>query len=477
MAREAAIFDLDRTLLAGASGPAISAALRAVGLLADRTLPGEDLLFRAFNLVGENRPAMMLTRQGARLAKGWDRGRAREAGELAAKTLVPLVQPYARVLIEEHHAAGRLVAVATTTPVDMVEPFAELLGLDGVIASRYGVDKGKYTGAFDGEFVWGKGKLRAVREWADDHDVDLSSSWAYSDSWYDTPLLSAVGHPVVINPDPRLRLFALARRWPVQYLDVPPGVPKFLGIEPQQLIFPFARPELVPYARLDIQDVEHIPAEGPAIICGNHRSYFDPLAIGYAVAKRGRPVRFLGKKEVFDAPIVGDVARAMGGIRVDRGTGSDEPLKEAAAALEAGEIVVILPQGTIPRGEAFFDPVLKGRWGAARLAEMARVPVIPLGLWGTEKVWPRSERLPRLLNITNAPHVLVRLGDPVELGYVDPDDDTARIMDAVVELLPPEARERHEPTPEELALTTPSSHKDDASTKAEHEDARRPGTD
>jgi putative phosphoserine phosphatase/1-acylglycerol-3-phosphate O-acyltransferase len=250
-----------------------------------------------------------------------------------------------------------------------------------------------------------------------------------------------------------------------------------LGIEPQQLIFPFARPELVPYARLDIQDVDHIPAEGPAIICGNHRSYYDPMAIGFAVAKRGRPVRFLGKKEVFDAPVVGDVARAMGGIRVDRGTGSDEPLKEAAAALEAGEIVVILPQGTIPRGEVFFDPVLKGRWGAARLAEMSRAPVIPLGVWGTEKVWPRSERLPRLLNITNAPKVRVRLGAPVELSYADPDDDTARIMDAIVELLPAEARERHEPTPEELALTMPSSHKGDAAKKAEHEDARRPGTD
>ena len=284
--------------------------------------------------------------------------------------------------------------------------------------------------AIDGEFVWGKGKLRAVQEWADDNDVDLEASWAYSDSWYDIPLLSAVDHPVAVNPDPRLHAFAMLRRWPVQYLDVPPGVPKFLGIEPQQAIFPFARAQFVPYARIEIEDVDHIPAEGPAIICGNHRSYFDPLAIGYAVAKRGRPVRFLGKKEVFDAPIVGDMARAMGGIRVERGTGSDEPLKEAAAALEAGELVVILPQGTIPRGEAFFDPVLKGRWGAARLAEMTHAPIVPLGLWGTEKVWPRSERLPRMLNITHPPRVLVRLGEAIELKGADPDEDTARIMEA-----------------------------------------------
>ena len=101
--------------------------------------------------------------------------------------------------------------------------------------------------------------------------------------------------------------------------------------------------------------------------------------MGLLLAKRGRPVRFLGKKEVFDVPIVGQMAKAFGGIRVDRGTGSDEPLQEAAEALRAGEVVAIMPQGTIPRGEAFFDPVLKGRWGAARLAHMTRVPVIPVG--------------------------------------------------------------------------------------------------
>lgn len=475
MRREAAIFDLDRTLLAGASGPVISTALRKVGLLPDRTIPGEDLVFRLFNVVGENWPSMFLTRQGVRLAAGWDRDTARKAGEIAAEPLAAEVQPYARVLIEEHRAAGRLVAVATTTPRDMVEPFAELLGLDGVIATTYESRDGVYTGRIDGEFVWGKGKLRAVRAWASEHDVDLAQSYAYSDSWYDVPLLSAVGHPFAVNPDPRLRAYATLRRWPVLFLDVPPGVPKFLGLEPQTAIFPFARPELVPYARIRIEGTDHIPAEGPAIICGNHRSYFDPLAVGYAIAKRGRPVRFLGKKEVFDAPIVGDLARAMGGIRVDRGTGSDEPLKEAAAALEAGELVAIMPQGTIPRGRAFFDPVLKGRWGAARLAAMTRAPVIPLGLWGTEKVWPRNARLPNVTNVLHPPEVLVRVGEPVSLAYEDLEADTERIMSAIVDLLPPEAREPYEPTAEELARTLPPGYEGDPADEREAE--RRPGTD
>jgi len=379
-------------------------------------------------------------------------------------------------LIEEHRDAGRLLAIATTTPYDMVKPLADLLGIEHVIATRYGEKDGYYDGTIDGPFVWGKGKLQAVTSWAKQHKVDLAESYAYSDSFYDAALLGAVGHPVVVNPDPRMRLMAIARRWPTIFLDVPPGVPKLAGLEPQQVIMPFARPELVLYAKLDISGTDNIPEEGPAILVGNHRSYFDPMAISYAFAKRGRPARFLGKKEVFDAPIVGDLARAMGGIRVERGTGSDEPLQEAASALAAGEMVTIMPQGTIPRGKAFFDPVLKGRWGAAKLAAMSGAPVIPIGLWGTEKVWPRNAKLPNFLNLTNPPKVQVTVGQPIDLTGEDMEEDTRRIMAAIVDLLPPEAREWHEPTDEELARTLPSGA-DLSAANLEHESSRRPGKD
>jgi len=472
----AAFFDLDRTLLAGASGPVITAALKEVGLLADRHVPGEDLVFKVFDLVGENRPTMMLTRQAARLAAGWDTALAARAGEIAATRLVAEVQPYARVLIDEHHALGRKVVVATTTPDHLVRPLAVAIGADDVVATRYESNDGKFTGNIDGEFVWGKGKYRAVRAWVSEHGVSLEESFAYSDSYYDVPLLSAVGNPVVVNPDPRMRVQAVLRRWPTISLDAPPGVPKLFGLEPQNVIMPISRPELVLYANIEIDGTDNIPAKGPAILVGNHRSYFDPLAVGYAMAKRGRPVRFLGKKEVFDAPVIGDMARAMGGIRVERGTGSDEPLKEAAAALEAGEVVVIMPQGTIPRGKAFFDPKLKGRWGAARLAAMSRAPVIPMGLWGTEKVWPRNAKVPNIFNVLDRPDVRVQLGRPVDLGYEDPEADTERIMDAIVEQLPPEAKEWHEPTREELLKTLPAGYKGDPQ-DFDHEENRRPGSD
>jgi putative phosphoserine phosphatase / 1-acylglycerol-3-phosphate O-acyltransferase len=472
MADGAAFFDLDRTLLRGASGPVIGEALKKAGVT-DRSIPGEQLVYRLYDVFGENRPSMEITRRAVRFASGWVRAQVQEAGELAAEALASTIQPLAKPIFDEHRAAGRALVLATTTPYDLVKPLADALGFDAVVATRYGEKDGKYDGTLEGEFVWGPGKLRAIQAWAEERGVDLQESWAYSDSFYDLPMLGAVKHPVAVNPDPRMLVVALIRRWPVVHLDVPAGVPKLLGVEPQQAVLALTRPELVPYARFDISGVEHIPAEGPAIVVGNHRSYFDPMALGQVFAKRGRPVRFLGKKEVFDAPVVGLLARAMGGIRVERGTGSDEPLAEAAAALEMGEIVSMMPQGTIPRGPAFFDPVLKGRWGAARLAALTGAPVIPVGLWGTEKVWPRSERLPNVLALRHPPTVTIKVGPPVAgLTGESPDADTKTIMAAITRLLPPEARKKRTPTEEELAKTYPGGKIKDTD-----EDKRRPGRD
>ena len=472
----AAFFDLDRTLLRGASGEVFAEAMRAAGLVS-RTIPGEKFVFNLFNTVGETLPSMALARQAVTFAKGRSQSAVRAAADSVADRLVSLVQPFAESVFETHREAGRPIVLATTSPYDLVKPFADRLGLDGVVATRYAVepDGDTYDGSLAGPFVWSAGKLEAVRDWAREHDVDLRESYAYSDSVYDTPLLAAVGHAVVVNPDPRMRIMAAARGWPIQNLDVSPGVRKVpgIGLELQKVAMAFSRPSLVPYADFDIRGVEHIPAEGPVILVGNHRSYFDSTAIALVVAKSGRTVRFLGKKEVFDVPVVGSIAKALGGIRVDRGTGSDEPLEAAAAALRGGEMIGIMPEGTIPRGPAFFDTELKGRWGAARLAQMTGATVVPMGLWGTEKVWPRSSRVPNVLNVADPPTVSITVGKPVGLKGKSLDDDTKRIMKAIVALLPPEAREHHDPTPEELALTYPPGYKGNPEAETE----RRPGTD
>lgn len=247
----------------------------------------------------------------------------------------------------------------------------------------------------------------------------------------------------------------------------------------QRLALNFTHPVFFPYVKFRIEGTERIPANGPAIIVGNHRSYFDAAAIGVAIAQTERSVRFLGKKEVFDAPVLGQIAAAMGGIRVDRGTGSDEPLQAAAEALANGDLVAMMPQGTIPRGKAFYKPVLKGRWGAARLAALANtsskqsVPVIPIGLWGTEKVWPRSARIPNVLNLVTPPTVTIKVGEPITLAYDDLEADTATIMQAIMDLLPEASRNHGKPTKQEIALALPPGYKADQQKEKE----RRPGQD
>jgi putative phosphoserine phosphatase/1-acylglycerol-3-phosphate O-acyltransferase len=471
----AAFFDLDRTLLSGASGEVFAGAMRRAGLTGPNPVPGERLLFGLFNAIGETLPSMVLARQAVSLASGRSRAAVVEAAETVADELCAMVQPFAEATFMTHREAGRPIVLATTTPYDLVKPFADRLGLDDVIATRYRVSPdGTYDGTLDGPFVWSAGKLAAITDWAGRHHVDLAESYAYSDSVYDTPMLAAVGHPIVVNPDPRMVLVAAARRWPTLDLAVSPGVLKIpvIGLELQQLALRFARPAAYPYARFDIDGVEHIPSGGAAILVANHRSYFDVAAMSLTIAESGRPARFLGKKEVFDAPIVGPIAAAMGGIRVDRGTGSDEPLAAASAALAGGEMVTMMPEGTIPRGPAFFQKP-KGRWGAARLAQLTGAPVIPVGMWGTERVWPRSSRLPNVLNLTEPPTVRIRVGEPVRVIGRSLEADTKRIMAAIVDLLPADAYRKRTPTAEELAATYPPGYSGDP----DAESTRRPGTD
>ena len=276
-----------------------------------------------------------------------------------------------------------------------------------------------------------------------------------------------------MNPDPRLRVVAAVRRWPQQYLDVPAGVPKVVGVEPQQVIQAFARPQLFPWVRFDIDGLEHIPTTGPAILVGQPPQLLR-RAGGRLRRRAGRAGRCASsaRRRSSTRRSSGSWPRRSGGIRVERGTGSDEPLAAAAEALDGGELVALMPQGTIPRGRAFFEPVLVGRWGAARLAALTKAPVIPVGLWGTEQVWPRNAKLPNLLAVGHPPTVRIRVGRPVELKYRSADADTKRIMEAIVDLLPAKARERHEPTPEELARTLPSSYKGDPDAVEQH----RPGS-
>lgn len=462
MPATAAIFDLDRTLLRTSSTTAINAALFEQGLVQRSSLPGQGLMLRIYDVFGESLPSMGLARGAAFASKGWKVDEVAKAAEAVADTLERQVLPYVPALLDSHRSAGRTLVLATTTPYQLVEPFARRLGFNEVIATRYGTrpdENGveRMTGSIEGGFVWAVGKLQAVRKWATEAGVDLGGSYAYTDSIYDLPLLMAVGHPNAVNPDYRLHAAATLRRWPVLYLDSPAGVPKVLGAEPLDVLRVALSQLALPFARFDIAGTENIPSRGPAIVAANHRSYFDTVAYGMAVFRAGRNPRGLAKKELFDAPVIGTLMRASGAICVDRKQSGKAAYEAAETALRSGEVLIIAPQGTIPRGEDFFDANLKGKSGAARLAAATGAPVIPMGVWGTEHVWPRSSRVPNVTNVLSPPKVRVRIGPPLKgLTGTDFRADTDMIMDAISDLLPPEAQLPRIPTTEELARTYPT---------------------
>ena len=456
MATSAVFIDLDRTLLCQASGQVLNRAMVEEGVLPKgRSLPGDRLLYAVNDRLGENLFSMGLVRAAAAVARGWRQDQVQAAGRRAVAGLSELVAPFAPQHLSAFRAEGHKLVLSTTTPADMIAPFAEALGFDDLIATTYEVRDGRYTGRLYEGFVWGTGKLRAVREWARNNQVDLSDCHACSDSIFDVPLLSSVGTAHAVNPDPSLTLVATARRWQVEHWDRPPVCPtssassRTTSCGHSSVRCPSPTPASTSAASSTCR---------PAARCSsasNHRSYFDVAALALVAREIGRPVRFLGKKEIFDAPVVGQIARAIGGIPVDRGSGSDQPLRAAESALKAGEVVIVLPQGTIPRGYDFFDPVLHGKTGTARLAAATGATVVPVGLWGTEKVWPRSARLPDFTLVRKPPKVTVRVGAPLSLSLADAKADTAMIMKAISALLPAESRVRHEPTPEELARTKP----------------------
>ncbi|GAB3585164.1 HAD-IB family hydrolase [Calidifontibacter terrae] len=456
----AAFFDLDRTLVRKASGPVLSRAMRETGVVTSR-LPGESLIFWWMNVFGESLGGIALGRQAVLVASGKPEGAFDKAAKVAAEELLPRVGPFAKVLVDQHHAAGRKVVMATTTPYHLVKPLADALGFDDVIATRYAVGSdGNYTGKHDGRFVWSRGKLASVKEWAAGHDVDLSESYAYSDSVFDLPLLSAVGHPAAVNPDARLLVVAAAKRWPILSFTAPPGTLTLptIDIEARRVATMLARPETFPYVRFEINGLENIPKTGAVILAGNHRSYFDLATMAVVVGRSGRGVSFLGKREMFDVPLLGPVLRMLGGLSVDR-EGTDpnapDPLQEAAVALAGGDMVGVMPQGTIPRGLKFFSDELRGYPGTARLAAMSKAPVIPFAVGGTEVVWPRASKAPNVTTLWHPPTVVVNIGPPVDLKYRSEQADTKRIMAAIAAQLPDCARDIAVTDIDQVATTYP----------------------
>jgi 1-acyl-sn-glycerol-3-phosphate acyltransferase len=143
------------------------------------------------------------------------------------------------------------------------------------------------------------------------------------------------------------------------------------------------RPPLRRGLRWRIEGLERIPAAGPALLAANHISLVDGPVVGYLADLQGREARFLAMAGLFRYPVLSGLLRRMGQIPVERASSqAAASLDAAAAALAGGELVVIFPEGGL---SADLEPG-RARTGVARLARVAGVPVIPVGLWGTHRL-------------------------------------------------------------------------------------------
>ena len=221
MPRPAAFFDLDRTLISGSSGLPWARAATKAGLISRRQMARWGMDAMRFRLRGSTDEAT--EKLLGEIKQVFDGVSAREIARMTPEVLVgvlPRIYPEMLAEVHAHQDAGRPTFIVSAAGDELVRLLARILYMDGGIGTSYEIgDDGRFTGELGGAFMYGEGKLEAVRQFASAHEIDLETSYAYSDSASDLPMLGAVGNPVVVNPDEELARLARERGWRVMRFE------------------------------------------------------------------------------------------------------------------------------------------------------------------------------------------------------------------------------------------------------------------
>jgi 1-acyl-sn-glycerol-3-phosphate acyltransferase len=190
--------------------------------------------------------------------------------------------------------------------------------------------------------------------------------------------------------------------------------------------------------------IDEIPRTGPVIIASNHSSNLDVPVLGSSLMPRtGRRFQWLGKKELFDWPVVGWIARNGGVHAIDRGAADVEAFRLASRILDEGHVLFVFPEGT----RSHDGTLGEGRDGVAVLALRSGAPIVPVGISGSYERWPRGQKLPH-----PGGRVTARVGSPFRLADLLPagldrraakDAGTDLIMRRIAALLPERQRGRY----------------------------------
>src|SRR5215210_258021 len=216
----AAFFDLDKTLIEGSSAFHFGRAAYRAGMVSRRQLASDAWANLKFRLHGSTDQGTDELRERilASIA-GW---RVVDLARLGPDVLAGILPLLYREMLDEaysHQDAGRPVFIVTAASQELADTLARVLVLDGGIGMRSEVRDGVYTGRAAGPFTYREGKAEAIRELAEREAIDLTESYAYSDSESDLPMMRAVGHPVAVNPDRALEREAREQGWRIMRFD------------------------------------------------------------------------------------------------------------------------------------------------------------------------------------------------------------------------------------------------------------------
>lgn len=231
--RCAAFFDIDHTILAGNSAASFARYMWEVGIARRR-----DLVLAAWYLglyrLGMLQPSQALARSADVLRGKPESWLVEHCARWYERDVRREVRAGARAHIEEHRRAGHLVALLSSSTCYLGNPLGDELGIEHRLVNRLDLDEnGHFTGGFAQPLCYGDGKRWHAARFAEEHGVDLSESYFYTDSVTDLGMLELVGHPRVVAPDPRLAREARRRGWPVVDLDDQRALPDIAGARPR----------------------------------------------------------------------------------------------------------------------------------------------------------------------------------------------------------------------------------------------------
>ena len=216
----AAFFDLDKTLIEGSSALHFARAAYRSGMVSRRQLARDGWANLKFRLNGSTDAGTDELRQ--RILDAIAGQRQVDLARMGSDVLAGILPLLYREVLEEayaHQDAGRRAYIVTAASQELAEVLAHVLVMDGGVGMRSEVRDGVYTGKPAGPFTYREGKAVAIRELAEREGIDLSESYAYSDSESDLPMMRAVGHPVAVNPDRALERVAREEGWRIMRFD------------------------------------------------------------------------------------------------------------------------------------------------------------------------------------------------------------------------------------------------------------------